>query len=123
MKNSSYLNDASESLQSYEVAKYPNTIKYIENPSKVVQLAAVRKSGIAIRYILNPCEEAQLVAVNKGGWILANINNPSEKVQLAAVKNFNYNGGDYDEFVKKFINSEKALELYKRLKNANSIIR
>lgn len=101
-------------------------IKYINNPSEKVQLAAIKDPySIYMYYIKNPSEEVKLAVVKQDGYTIRYIINPSETVQIKAVKNLYYDhyDNDYnDYFINIYIKSEKALELYDKLKSVNKIV-
>jgi hypothetical protein len=54
-------------------------------------------------------------------FFIFNIKNPSEELQIEFVRNLK--NSHYNRFVYDYIKSEKALELYKKLKKVHSIIK
>jgi hypothetical protein len=106
MINPNNINNLSEEEQLEHIKYFPYYIEFIKNPSDNLKLAAV-----------NVCSH---------GYVIKYIKNPSEELQLAAVNNFHYEGSDeenYDLFVKQYITSKQASDLYYKLKKVNKIIK
>jgi hypothetical protein len=71
----------------------------------------------------NPSINVQLAAVNKNVYTIAYIANPSEEAQISAVNFFDYNDANDVAYFVKYITSQKAMDLYYKLKKVNSIIK
>jgi hypothetical protein len=77
-----------------------------------------------IAYYNNLSEKELIEVINNEDPVnfIGYIENLSENVQIAVVNNFNYKEQISDN-VKSYITSEKALELYNKLKSAYEIIK
>lgn len=91
--------------------------------SEAKQIELVKKNGYHIAHIKDPSEEVKLAAVKQDGWSIEYIKDPSEEVQIEAVKKLYYYDNYYDYFVKIRIKSDKAKELYFKLKRARDIMK
>lgn len=86
------------------------------------QLKLIKKDYWLIKYINNPTEAVQLASIKILGYIIEVIKNPTEVTQIEAVKNLDYYDDIEDIFVNKYIKSDKAKELYYKLKKMKVII-
>jgi hypothetical protein len=93
----------------------------INNMSEDDQINYVIRKWLNIRYIQNPSEKVQLAAIKKEIASIIYINKPTELVQIEVVNNFNFNF-NYDYFIKEYITSDRAKELYKKMKKAHMVI-
>jgi hypothetical protein len=94
----------------------------LDKISKEEQIRILSNNGYIIMGIKNPSLDLCLVAVRETAYAIEYIKNPSEEIQIEAVKNFNYDVYN-DNFVKKHITSNKAKELYEKLKMVKGIIK
>jgi hypothetical protein len=115
-----------------KVKSYPHHIRRINNPSEAIQLAAVTSNPRSVHFIKKPTEKVKLAVVRQNGRFIENFVRrknifttiyPSEAVQIEAVKNLPGYYPGYDNFVKEYINSTKAIELYNKLKKVRAIIK
>jgi hypothetical protein len=67
-------------------------------------------------------EEEELYYVKKHIWILGYIKNPSEELEMEVVRNYDYKNNRFRSVIYD-LQSEKAIELYKKLKKAHRIIK
>jgi hypothetical protein len=118
----------SEEFKLKAIKKNIYVLELIENPSEKLQLYAINKSPMNIAYIKNPIEKVKLKAVRyHSDWIsYIKKEERSEAIQIEVVKSLHCKrfAHSYNEsFVKVFIDNDKALELYEKLKKVRSIIK
>jgi hypothetical protein len=106
-----------------EIAKLDRS-SVVEIISEESQMSIVKNNPTDIHYIKNTTEKVQLEVIKIDSSYMYFIKKPFESVQIEAVKNLDYKYiKDNAIYVKKYITSQKALELYEKLKNAHKIIK
>jgi hypothetical protein len=98
-------------------------INNINNLSEDEQIYHIKDHNWIISYIKKPTERVQLAAVKISGWAIENIKEPTELVQIEAINNLDYFEEYEDRLVEKYITSEKAKELYNRLKKVYGVMK
>jgi hypothetical protein len=98
--------------------KYNEITKNINNLNESEQIKIIKNNVHLVSFINNPSEKVQLKVIKNNGYNICYINNPSENVQIKAVKLFDYNEIEIEtnEYFIYYIKSEKALDLYNKLK-------
>jgi hypothetical protein len=75
-----------------------------------------------LKYIDNSLYDIQLTLIKVSGYNIVFIPEPSEDIQMEAVRNFHFTWTD-DHFLSEYIVSQKAVDLYFKLKKARDIIK
>lgn len=100
--------------------------EYFQRLSEEEQVKYVSSYGGYIMHIKNPSEKVQLYAIKYGMARIEDIKNPTEKVQIEYINGLYYNAlfyDDYEEIINNYITSDKAKELYCKLKITSGIIK
>jgi hypothetical protein len=86
------------------------------------QISHLKINGWLVKYIKNPSHKVIIASLNQNGENIRYINEPSEELQLLAVRNLKYFDHIEGRNVIKYVKSEKAKELYEKIKKVRGII-